>query len=808
MNKKSIYLLSALGLSAASALTLSACRDYDTFDIEEATIAKEIKQYEAAWIEAFGVPDPNHTWGMDEVLPSMVSYPANFATRASGGVGEAGSVNVQRNMWCDNDGTNTDGSIKYKDHAIAKDIKVPGWPNDEGKYYTSKGDGRLLTENIVDKSTVTTNHSLQPVGDVTEYEIQYVSAWFRTHQNPESITLHLSDFFVQNVSSDADQLEYTKNILGKTGNNGDNVLHANDAIAKDLTNVTKKPGRETSNESMNYSLDYLHFKPIGASGDEPNSEWTHINNFNAGNTNYDPENQPSNNFREIKYVTSSGTEDFACRSSMATKDAWVNNWVLVHLEWQEYMADGQLHNREGYYLAFDFETETNETKVTCDGYYSNWIIKITPAYFNPIGAARRIMCEDLGGTFDFDFNDVVVDVAFQRTSGSWDGDTNAKFAPVISVQAAGGTMPIYVGKDPTISGNDAYEVHKLMGNANGDMTPVNVKDDRTHVTAIFRGDEMTTKILSDVSIWVKNTLNGNNYIYKINGGEFERVNLSMDNSDEATQNPYGNPNKPMIEGTEKTRAPRAFAVPTSVKWMKELLYIGDTYTKFRKWVGDNSYNSGSGEPWYNEVNDDGSRGTLFTQNINPQNSDPQQIVDPTIITPLTPLGVVSDEFATIQLKAYTGDNPIWEKLAMLEDDDQVTFTVVLHSTTQESALKAVMLPADVELTSELSPKPKSYQGHSFVLSDVTESRWKSAVWQESYGAEYNTTTHQQTYPNGYTYVAKFSFTKAQLMNGETFCGYVLLYIKGQTGTITIPSTGDQGSTTKELYIQYKSVSNS
>lgn len=63
MKKNLNYLLSALGLSAAAIFTLSGCRDYDQFDQEEATIATVGKQYDAAWLETFGTPDPNHKWG-------------------------------------------------------------------------------------------------------------------------------------------------------------------------------------------------------------------------------------------------------------------------------------------------------------------------------------------------------------------------------------------------------------------------------------------------------------------------------------------------------------------------------------------------------------------------------------------------------------------------------------------------------------------------------------------------------------------------------------------------------------------------
>lgn len=60
-----------------------------------------------------------------------------------------------------------------------------------------------------------------------------------------------------------------------------------------------------------------------------------------------------------------------------------------------------------------------------DGYYSNWIIKISPATLAPDPTpdpvppykVTRVMCEDLGNSHDFDFNDVVFDVKLETDNG-------------------------------------------------------------------------------------------------------------------------------------------------------------------------------------------------------------------------------------------------------------------------------------------------------------------------------------------------------------------------------------------------------
>lgn len=93
----------------------------------------------------------------------------------------------------------------------------------------------------------------------------------------------------------------------------------------------------------------------------------------------------------------------------------------------------------GMYLCFDWCTKKGSSKEEHpgDGRYNDWIIKIVPAY------GHRVMCEDLGTTDDMDFNDVVFCI-----------NANGKNA-YIRLEAAGGTLPLYLGESLD------YEVHDL-----------------------------------------------------------------------------------------------------------------------------------------------------------------------------------------------------------------------------------------------------------------------------------------------------------------------------------------------------------
>lgn len=185
----------------------------------------DAREYDQHFIERFGEPAEGNDWGLGAIEPIMPLNGSTTLTRAG-----SGSVNTNRNQrveFVDNSKSNG-----YKESALAHDIQVPEWPNFDGYYYASGGEGAL--KNIYSYDELPNNGS-QPVGDVTEYEIQYVSAWFRQYGKGSAelevakVELHLTDFFIQNVSCDNDQREYRKLTDGKLiGNNGDNVLRASD----------------------------------------------------------------------------------------------------------------------------------------------------------------------------------------------------------------------------------------------------------------------------------------------------------------------------------------------------------------------------------------------------------------------------------------------------------------------------------------------------------------------------------------------------------------------------------------------------
>lgn len=797
--------LKQLTCAAFAVGALASCNEYVDYTEGSITssdaaakefLAEKLPEYTNAFENQFGPMDPTQDWGMDEEIGVIGAF-SSPRTRA-------GVVDVNRNMWTkfssgnkhlvdfpeyNKKPTRQVEIPDYDEDALGHDIQIPGWPHLNGLYYSTNGNavnGSYRGDEI--------GSQWNPAGDVTPYEIQYVSNWFRTHRNPKTnVNLHLSDFFIQNVSCDYDQMEYKttgydlyKEGWPMTGNNGANIKDWHEVGG--LTNKDGGPYATNLSENISYDLDNLGFKDM-------DDEWTHVNNFNRGNSNFSPEDNSSNPNREIKLIKSSGTEGFRCHPSWCTETEWIESWVLVRLTWVETVKDtkspypvGTEIPREGYYLAFDFHGEKQgqggNQVVNQDGYYSNWIVKITPAYFTPTGNSRRIFCEDLGGSFDFDFNDAVVDVAFEQNG--------SEYIPIISVQAAGGTMPIYVEKH----GDERYELHKML---DADVTtPVNVDNTKSHVPAIYRGNAVSSTNAGQISICVDNT--NNSVHYQIAGTEPD------EEGDERSEIKVGGSgvNLNGSDYKDKTKiAPRAFSAPTSVKWMKELKNIELAYEDFPKWVGDKTYKNSVGAKWYEVAKD--AANLLYTSTFIPEKDNPTGgggYDEDINWTPLTPDPAVAEIVAEVKadswlrINAYTGIDAIKTKLNGMDDNDRVTFVYVLSSNTMYSStgvskLQGIMVPADIDNESRLW-----YNETNFTLDKLNPVNNATLV-------EGNHEFSEDGDEN--TYTLQFSFSKADMINSthtdsdNPYHDYVLLYLK--VGDYAV-GTGNHDVNIRKIFVHY------
>jgi len=318
---------------------------------------------------------------------------------------------------------------------------------------------------------------------LTEAQIQVVSEWFRTNKTPKGIAVNWSDFFAQQVSS------------------------LPNGYAKHMNYLTCGDGNE------------------------------HINNFNAGtcsengNVCYDlvpNESSDQNNWKKyhsdrIQFMVNSSTSTFGYYNSLDSKD--YHDYVIIPGDRIDPLVAGM------YFVGFDYQAngQADNQKVSLDGYYNDWIIKITPGIYKD---AHRIIAEDLGAIGDFDFNDAVFDVAFQSD------------ASIVTLQAAGGILPLYIEV-----GDQSKEVHDLFGVSHSTMVNTGKV---SKAPVIFRLPPCND--INEVKIRVENEV----VDYYLNA--------------------------------ECGKAPKKICVPTTYEWTKEQERIDNKYPKFKDWVGDPSIN--------------------------------------------------------------------------------------------------------------------------------------------------------------------------------------------------------------------------
>lgn len=221
----------------------------------------------------------------------------------------------------------------------------------------------------------------------------------------------------------------------------------------------------------------------------------------------------------------------------------VSNYFGYH-----YSKDGKNHFkftiqylRDAFYVGFDaIATGSNANqKEDPDGYYNDWIIKITPCLPKD-GVGKRIMVEDLGNIGDFDFNDVVFDCFIKYNQHNAN-----KTIGIVILRAAGGTMPLYI---------DGNEVHELFG---VDVTHITNTDNKYEkIPVIFRLKNVRYSNPKEIPIFVKNTKEDISYYISADQGE----------------------------------APGKICVPITVEWADECQNIRDKYPKFTLWIQDKTIN--------------------------------------------------------------------------------------------------------------------------------------------------------------------------------------------------------------------------
>lgn len=248
-----------------------------------------------------------------------------------------------------------------------------------------------------------------------------------------------------------------------------------------------------------------------------------------------------------------------------------NNWdenrkkqvlnEIAQLEKEKAQLEEQLKKLQAEADAYKDRYKNGEKIVDRDYRYDDWIVRITPAKKQSTTPdptpeivtteTKRVMCEDLGNTNDFDFNDLVFDVYYTYPEAQ---PTN--ITAHITLQAVGGTLPIYLGTTIT----PENELHSLMGSDT--QVPINVGSGKTLAPASFTMPATSTDP-DDIQICVGSS------------------------SSNTATNVIILPKS--VSGS--TLAPQKICVPTTVKWLKESQQIEWGYTKFKDWVNSQKQNA-------------------------------------------------------------------------------------------------------------------------------------------------------------------------------------------------------------------------
>lgn len=220
---------------------------------------------------------------------------------------------------------------------------------------------------------------------------------------------------------------------------------------------TTEPDMNGATQTVSPKLDQLQtaYMVDGVLTDE------HVNNFNATTG-------------SIMCMLNSGTLRFGYDNPL-DNGAKYYDYVIMEI-------DGS------YYVGFDYSCNEANARVKADGIYNDWIVKISPATYKN---ASRIICEDLGTIGDFDFNDLVFD-AYVETDWS---TGSAKYTAIITVRAAGGTMPIYIGDK---------EIHEAFGVEATTMVNTNAANGASKPVVVFRVP-VSSNDLNQISIKVQGT---------------------------------------------------------------------------------------------------------------------------------------------------------------------------------------------------------------------------------------------------------------------------------------------------------------
>lgn len=288
---------------------------------------------------------------------------------------------------------------------------------------------------------------------------------------------------------------------------------------------------------------------------------------------------------------------------MTKKSNWQEDPDLFPCYASTFTVNGQMFfGFEDWSYPTGSDMDLNDMVLALSGY--------TPTVINedPVTNSWMLACEDLGGTFDRDYNDLVFKV--EHVSGQ----TTARVTPL----AAGGTLASYIFYvSPSNQETAIGEIHQLFG-----FAPETSGQYEPHNAGASRGTEGTTVTINvpedwSMALYSTNTfgLSQNEY-YNMGGFEIRTLPAGHEPIDNASSLSTVNAESSgasRIPAPDPGAAPYIICIPYSYveentptgfdtevfwAWPSELITIDNCYPQFPGWVSKHSEN---GE-WYKREN--------------------------------------------------------------------------------------------------------------------------------------------------------------------------------------------------------------
>lgn len=227
---------------------------------------------------------------------------------------------------------------------------------------------------------------------------------------------------------------------------------------------------------------------------------------------------------------------------------------------------------------------------------------------------KRYMIEDLGSTYDFDFNDIVVDVSEEHVRNLAD-PSQIKVRQTATISHLCGTIPFMVYLGSKSFGNNPMYGHNNKGAADG-YNPATSPNSSDYTTTLYlspewlnssdMNDDAYAILRSKEGLWDPETNNikvfvwpGKSYKESEVGVYWEEYNAQ--NDDRPNDNLKGDPNhvyeRQKVEFPNKGKFPYIIATDPDVDWMKENVSIPVDWIKTKpQEYDDYIQNGGSFDP--------------------------------------------------------------------------------------------------------------------------------------------------------------------------------------------------------------------